>query len=95
MNYTQSILEARREEALACADKVEWDITEVNSDDYGDTEWKWRVDFYIFIDGTRYDLDTDYYRVKPDDVVVYNNVLESIRDGAMGDTLSDVLSRTE
>lgn len=95
MTTTQKILETRREKALAYADKVEWEITEVPSDDYGDTQWKYRIVFYIVLKGKRYDLYDDYYRVKPDEVQIYNNMLESIRDGYMGDNLADVISQTE
>lgn len=95
MTTTQSIVEARRDKALAYADKVEWEITEVPSDDYGDTQWKYRIVFYIVLKGRRYDLYDDYYRVQPDAVQIYNNMLESIRDGYMGDNLADVISQTE
>lgn len=95
MTTTQKILEARREKALAYADEVEWEITEVPSDDYGDTQWKYKIVFYIVLKGRRYDLYDDYYRVKPDEVQIYNNMLESIRDGYMGDNLADVISQTE
>lgn len=95
MTTTQSIVEARHKRALAYADKVEWEITEVPSDDFGDTQWKYRVVFYIVLKGRRYDLYDDYYRVKPDAVQIYNNMLESIRDGYMGDNLADVISQTE
>ena len=95
MTTTQKIIEARHEKALAHADEVEWDITEVPSDDYGDTQWRYRIVFYITRNGKRYDLYDDYYRAKPDGVQIYNNMLESIRDGYMGDTLADVISQTE
>jgi hypothetical protein len=51
--------------------------------------------FYIVLKGRRYDLYDDYYRVQPDAVQIYNNMLESIRDGYMGDNLADVISQTE
>lgn len=95
MTTTQSIVEARRDKALACANEVEWEVTEVPSDDYGDTQWRYRIVFYITRNGRRYDLYDDYYRVKPDEVQIYNNMLESIRDGYMGDNLADVISQTE
>lgn len=95
MTTTQSIVEARHDKALAHAKDVEWEITEVPSDDYGDTQWKYRIVFYIIRNGRRYDLYDDYYRVKPDDTQIYNNMLESIRDGYMGDNLADVISQTE
>ena len=95
MSLTKSIIEERIDKALDVADKVEWDVYPVESDDYGDTDWKWHVVFHITINNTWYDLYDDYYRTLPDDVVIYNNMIESIKEGSMGERIADVLAQEE
>ena len=95
MSLTKNIIEERIDKALDVADKVEWDVYPVESDDYGDTEWKWHVIFHITINDTWYELYDDYYRKLPDDVVIYNNMLESIKEGSMGERIADVLAQEE
>lgn len=95
MNTTQRILEARREIALEYADKVEWDINSVPSDDYGDTQWRYHIEYYIVINGIRYELGDDYFRVKPNATEAYNTMLSCLKDGMMGDVLADIITQAE
>lgn len=93
MTTTKNIIEGRKEMALSVADKIEWDVYPVECDDYGDTEWKWHVIFHMTINDKWYDLYDDYYRKCPNDTTIYNNMLESIKDGSMGDRIADILTQ--
>lgn len=95
MTTTQDIIRTRREKAIEYADKVEWDINSVPSDDYGDTQWKYHIEYYIVINGIRYDLGDDYFRVKPNATQAYNTMLSCLKDGMMGDVLADIITQTE
>ena len=86
-------LREKRELALSVADQIEWELEPVECDDYGDDEWKWHIVFYLVTDKGRYVVYDDYYRKKPDDVVIYNNMLESIKDGSMGDNIVGILTQ--
>ena len=90
---TKDIVEERHNMALGVADKIEWDVYPVECDDYGDDEWKYRVVFHMTINDTWYELGDDYYRKLPNDVTIYNNMLESIKDGGMGDRIADILTQ--
>lgn len=90
---TSNNFKTRKEMALSMADQIDWRIEPVECDDYGDTGWRWHVTFVMDMDGKNYEVYDDYYREKPNDVTIYNNMLESIKDGSMGDTIVDILTR--
>lgn len=93
MSYTKDILEERRDLALSIIDDVVWTIEPIESDDYGDTAYKWYVKYTLTLDGKDYNVWEDYYVNKPDDVQLYNNLLESIKDGFVGDTIADLITQ--
>lgn len=90
---TKNIIQERRELALGVTDQIDWEIKPVECDDYGDTQWKWHIMFYLVTDKGRYAVYDDYYRKRPDEVTIYNNMLESIKNGSMGDTIADILTQ--
>ena len=90
---TKDIAEERYKLALSVIDDIDWDIYPVEHDDYGDTQWKWNVVFHIVLDEVWYELGSDYYRTQPNDREIYNNLLEMIKDGGMGDYIADILTQ--
>ena len=67
-----------REKDYSVLDKCEWNVAHVESDDYGDTAYKWHVEYRL---GGRPIYD-DYFMDEPDDVQCYNTLLESYKNGA-------------
>ena len=85
----------RKEKALSVVDKIEWEVEAVECDDYGNKEWKWHVTFVMDLNGTRHELYDDYYRKKPNDMTIYNNMIECIKDGSMAERIEDVLTQED
>lgn len=56
--------------------QVDWEVAHVECDNYGDPDWNYHV---VYTLGGKEVWD-DYYRSKPDDVMLYNNALEAFKD---------------
>ena len=79
------------DEILALLDQIEVKWEEVPYDDMGDPCWKWHATYWL---GTDCIWD-DYFRTKPDSTRVYNTLLESVKDGSLGEKLRDYLNEYE
>jgi hypothetical protein len=93
MSDTQKILEERHDLALSVIDKIEWTLEPVECDDYGDTAYNWYIRYILKYNDKDYDVWEDYYMTKPNDVQAYNNLLENIKHGFVGDTIADILTQ--
>lgn len=86
---TRHILEERRDLALAHLDDVDWEVKSVECDDYGDPYWKWHVEFYLHGEP----VTDDWFHGEPDDVRLYNYLLDGVKDGFLGDRIADILTQ--
>lgn len=78
-------------EELALLDQIEVKWEKVPYDDMGDTYYKWHATYWL---GTDCIWD-DYFHTKPDDTIVYNTLLESAKDGSLGEKLRDYINEYE
>lgn len=60
-------------------DRAKVVLEEVECDDYGDPDWHWHAKWYL--DGKP--LWSDYFRELPDEIVLYNTLVEAVRGGAI------------
>lgn len=76
---------------LELLDKIETKFEPVMCDDMGDTYFNWHATYWL---GTDCIWD-DYFHTKPDAVQVYNMLLESAKDGSLGEKLREYIAKED
>lgn len=76
---------------LELLDKIEAKFEAVECDDYGDPYYKWHATYWL---GTDCVWD-DWFHEKPDTVQTYNTLLESAKDGSLGEILTSYIAEEE
>lgn len=91
MSKIDDIIEERYRMAMGVLDKVEWELEQVECDDYGDPYWKWHAEAYL----NNEPVVDDWFHDKPDDTKLYNYLLNGVKDGFVGDRIADILTQDD
>lgn len=91
MSKLDDIIRERTELAISHLDDVEWTLTPVDQDDYGDPHWKWHAEAYL----NGEPVTDDWFHDKPDDTRLHNYLLEGVHDGFIGDRIADILTQDD
>lgn len=91
MSKLDEVIKTRRQMALDALDEVEWEVKEVDSDDFGDTYWKYYAQAYL----KNEPVVDDYFHNRPDDTQLYNYLLNGVKDGFLDDRIADILTQDD
>lgn len=84
-------IKERREKALAAIKDIKWKIEPVEHDDYGDSQYKYHITYWL----KGYCLWDDWLKSEPDESQVHNMIAEAIVDGKYSELFVDFLEEME